>query len=856
MPDTPYSVITISAVCLLLYGTSLALVRFDVISGDLRRKILNILLLISALVAGSIGLILAISVNFKINLPATNKLLVWHVDFGVALLLIALFHFLHHLNYYRNLFNNTSNQLTDKNKSISLSSHIHTGFRPGFNLKGLPFSLGFTAIAAQLILIRELLFIFNGNELTIGTILANWMLLTATGAFLRQKYSQPVTLKKILTGLLILAIIPLAILFILYRFRDVIVPVGLLPSLGQIFAGTVLLLSPFCLLSGWLFTEISKYLSNKTGDNAISHTYGWETIGSIVSGLLCSMILVFLFEPFQNLAIILIINTILLFLIVRKEIFNQKKKFFYLALAATFGFVTLIANPDSITIRYLYPDQEVLFFEDTPYGKLVITDQAGQLNFFDNNTLLFTTNNIITNEETVHYALLQRKHVKNVLLIGGSITGVAEECLKYPLQRLDCVELNPRIPGFGKRLSRLPDDPRFRLFSGDARVIMKKRIHEISRLSEDNKSLFKKQDSLRYDAVILNVPEPSTLQINRFYTYEFLSKCKNLLTEHGTVSLSLMSTADYVGDDALKIQSTLYQTLKALFRNVLVIPGEKNFFLASDDTLTARVASLGAKRGIETEYVNEYYLDDISVKQRSEAIMKRISVAAPLNFDFEPVGCFRQMHYWLSFQGNINFYILFIPVLLLLVFAGIRSGGTTIALFSAGLVSFSLEIILILTFQVIYGYAYIATGIFITFFMAGLATGVFFARRFPKKCTYKMLVIAEVASVCIILLSIASIFTFKQSQLPDSLVYSIFSVLIVCIAMITGVQFHVVSVLKKGDLHQVAASSYSADLIGSAAGALLVNAWIVPALGLMSALYIIAGINALVILVMLLKKQI
>ena len=43
--------------------------------------------------------------------------------------------------------------------------------------------MGFTAIAAQVILIRELLTSFSGNELAIGIFFANWLLLEALGGF-------------------------------------------------------------------------------------------------------------------------------------------------------------------------------------------------------------------------------------------------------------------------------------------------------------------------------------------------------------------------------------------------------------------------------------------------------------------------------------------------------------------------------------------------------------------------------------------------------------------------------------------------------------------------------------------------
>jgi spermidine synthase len=856
MPDTPYSVFTISVICLLFYGLSLAFIRFGVISREWQRKFWNSLLLISIFIAGSIGLLLAVTINFKINLAVTDKLLVWHVDFGIALVLISIFHFVHHIRYYRNLFRKNGNADFVKENHSSGQSFKHPAYKLGFNLKRLPFSLGFTAMATQLILIRELLAVFNGNELTIGIVLANWMLLTGSGAFLHRKSQNQVSLKGIMTGLFALAIIPVITLFLLYWLRNKVLPVGSLPGMGQIILGTAVLLAPFCLFSGWLFSAVSVYLSNTLKENAISLTYGLETLGSIASGILCSMILFFLFEPFQNMAIVLLFNSIILFLISRKEIYSVRKKFhLYLSIGVFTGLITLIANLDKNAMQYLFPEQKIISFTDTPYGKLVVTEQSGQLNFYDNNTLLFTTNNIAANEETVHYALLQRAVTGNVLLVGGSISGVAVECLKYPLKRLDCVEFNPHILRIGTTYSRLPADPRLKTFSGDVRVLMKKALHEKSVLLSQVNRGHRQTDSLSYEAIILNIPGPSTLQLNRLYTYEFFGMCKNLLDENGIVTLSLMSTADYVGDAALKIQSTMYQTLKSVFKNVLVIPGDKNFFLASDGPLTASVAMLAAKQGIENEYVNEFYLDDISLEERSSAIMKRISVAAPLNLDFEPAGCYRYLHYWLSYQGNFRFYALVVPLIILLLFAAVRSAGTTVALFSAGFSSFSLEIILILTFQVIYGYVYIATGIFITLFMAGLAPGVWLARRFSYKSKYKTLVLLQIISGCIILLSVACIYAFRHLPIPTIPVHVIFSILIAVMAMITGAQFHVASVIKSGNIQQVAASSYSADLLGSAAGALLVNAWIVPSLGLVTSLLVVAGINASAIVLMLVKKH-
>ncbi|HTY57959.1 MAG TPA: hypothetical protein VMF59_04040, partial [Bacteroidota bacterium] len=45
-------------------------------------------------------------------------------------------------------------------------------------------ALGMTSLTTQVILLREFVSVFQGNELVIGAVLASWMMLTGAGAFL------------------------------------------------------------------------------------------------------------------------------------------------------------------------------------------------------------------------------------------------------------------------------------------------------------------------------------------------------------------------------------------------------------------------------------------------------------------------------------------------------------------------------------------------------------------------------------------------------------------------------------------------------------------------------------------------
>lgn len=49
-------------------------------------------------------------------------------------------------------------------------------------MKPALFALGFSAVITQLTLMRELLCVYSGNELVVGVVLGNWLLLTGLGA--------------------------------------------------------------------------------------------------------------------------------------------------------------------------------------------------------------------------------------------------------------------------------------------------------------------------------------------------------------------------------------------------------------------------------------------------------------------------------------------------------------------------------------------------------------------------------------------------------------------------------------------------------------------------------------------------
>jgi len=83
---------------------TLFLSQKQIIKKVTHRRIWNVLLLITFLVSCLFGLLLVIQINYNFAMDIFRTILYWHVQFGIAMSFIAIFHFLWHLKYYLNMF--------------------------------------------------------------------------------------------------------------------------------------------------------------------------------------------------------------------------------------------------------------------------------------------------------------------------------------------------------------------------------------------------------------------------------------------------------------------------------------------------------------------------------------------------------------------------------------------------------------------------------------------------------------------------------------------------------------------------------------------------------------------------------
>lgn len=703
------------------------------------------------------------------------------------------------------------------------------------HLKFSVFVVGLTTMVTQIILLRNLLSVFSGNELVVGIILANWMIITSIGAYVgRYILKSETKIKLIIFGHLILGLLPLLLSFLIFYLRNSIYSPGKIINIYEIFVSTFVLLLPFCFSAGLLFTVFSSVLSSLKKSNVIRKVYAIEAIGAMVGGILFNFIFIFLFDNFFSLKILMMINfgaAIFLYFTSERSISNILAGLGFIAIAG----IILMTDFKGMAYNKLFPAQELIEQMDTPYSNLAITESSGQFNFYQNGIPLFSTDDVISNEESVHYAMLQHHNPKNVLLISGGISGTIDEILKYNVASIDYVEADPGLITLGtKYVKNIQKNAKVNIINQDAR-------------------LFLKDYDKKYDIVLINLPDPSNTFLNRYYTIEFIEELKQRISTSSVVSLNLSASANYLSKESRDLHTALFTTLKLVFENVIIIPGQKNYFLASDGNLSSEISSLCEKRNITNEFINHYFIDDDLIKERQNTIVSAISDKIIINYDFLPAMYLLQLKLWfkkISFNLILGFLISLVIIVLILP----RLHFINLGMFTTGFSATSLEILMLVAFQAIYGYVYFMIGIFITIFMGGLAFGSLFLYKYFKVSFKNYSLIQYLIGIFAIITPILFL-GIKTNNLASFVVHSIFILLMLINGTLTGLQFSFAAKLRYASISKTAAGTYGSDLLGSAIGALLAAALLIPFFGLIKACLIIAILNFITGLIVLYKTS-
>jgi len=702
---------------------------------------------------------------------------------------------------------------------------------------------GIYSVLGQVVILRELNVAFYGIELIYLLSFTFWLLGTAVGVTLGQRTYTP-TENNILSLFLLSAFLLIADIVFIRGSRNFLggVQGGYLPFSMQI-TGLIISLLPIGLLSGLSFQWTAKRFISE--NRTLAKAYAIESAGGIVGGLSSTL---FLNLGISNFLIALICSALCVLTVIyysfrfRKSLVKYVSLFLLALIIFSFAFSHQL-DMELTSWNYF----GLIESKDTPYNRVTITSSGEQINIFEDGVLSYETQSV-TAEEFVQLAALQTTDLDNVLVLGGGFEGIISELLKLHVKKIDYVEINESLLSILKK--SLPAELTNSLKSKKVNIIF-----------DDPRKFL--QNHYRYNVILVGMPEPMSLQNNRYYTKQFFSQCFNSLNEKGIIAFKIPSSENIWTKQLNERNSGIFNALKSSFKNILVLPGVTNLFVASKSELTTDTKVLTDRfnqRNLDTKLVSPQYINYIFTNDRFTEIRNLVSSSTTsANSDFQPVCFSYTISIWLSkffpnltfsenplllinkFGSSILFYIIFIFLLgMILVIKKSQSVKIIFLVFAAGFIGMILEVILILLYQNDNGILFRDIGLLLMAFMIGLTLGSFLIDKLFKilKNQIKTKVwigrLLFIGFALLIILIYLGISYALVSNLP-----TIFIAILLDGIFVSGI-FAFTSLYEVEDQRKVISPLYSADLIGGCTGSLIASLILIPIQGYFYSLIFIA----------------
>ena len=737
------------------------------------------------------------------------------------------------------------------------------------------FVLGLTSIISQLVIIREAIINFYGNELFIGLAIGFWLIWVSIGSLsLPQLFSKPNSLKVLVFCHFITPFVLFGEIILFRLNRLLLANSGQTPdfilSLGYLF----LIIAPLCLILGLQFVMAAKtVITNVQKESSrlkrivewirekffvqqkikitylVSQGYFYEALGLVIGGLLFSFIFVRL-DSINLFFVLAIINIgILLMLIIFTWLTPDVSSFFI-----------------NKTNNWRFANQKLVKSVNTRFGQIAITQTGDQYNFYESGLFIGSTQENFFKEELIHFPLLYHSSPKQILLIGGGFNGVINEILKYPVEKIYYLELDPQLitlvqPYLSPELLVAQKDPRVNIVFDDA-------IH------------FLKTSDQSFDIVIVNLPNPSTVLINRFYTINFFERIKEKLNQDGILEIYLSSSANYFSPGLEDLATSVFRRLDQTFDNLVVLPEDNILYLASQAKINYNPWQL-LKRynqyGLNNQLVTKDYIYYRLTNERvAQALDNFKADSTPeINADIQPVGYWHQNLFWFSSHYpkitkslgilskiTLGRLVIFSLIMFFIIFYSldvlvkkkerILATLTTIPEFSM----LSVEIIFLFLFQIIYGYLYYQLSLIITVLLTGIGVSTWLANflvlRGKVKYSYLIRLYFYI-SLYFIFLVLIILFLPQALELP-----AVFYWLVFMAGFLGGMEFPMVNkfyLQLKLEPDKKTGTIYSADSLGSSLGAIIATIFLLPILGIWQTVVFLALVNILAFLGLFFLRQ-
>jgi len=623
----------------------------------------------------------------------------------------------------------------------------------------LVFGLGFFALLTQTLLLREFLTAFEGNELGIAAFFGSWFLWIAAGALVGRGGG----------ARLVASFAPLTLLYLpayllehslVTHVRELagVAAYELFPY-GRMFVLSLLTNAPVSFVTGFLFTLACRAWGTAgepgrdgTGAGAPSHVYVFETLGGAAGGVAVTALLA---AGVPSPTVFLVASLVL----ASGVAVSRRGPATLRILPAIAIAAALVAGLGEVWAQRDAAGAWGRLLPRESYGGRFATAQASYLHGEREGQFLVMCGGGVTEalpdaehaREIAAISLAQHPDAARVVVVGPGALAISLAFLEVP--RIRSVTWLPPDPEYPAEVMRvLP--PRFR----DAAARLDAPGRDIRAWLAD--------DGPPVDLVLLDLPDATTLVLNRYFTREFFAEIADRLSPGGVVGIRISGGANFLGGELAILGSAALATIESQFRVTALKPGDETWIFASMSegpiespaALRDRFASIeGASELFPPDAILSLFPPDRIAFQRAKyrEAVEQAGAEFLVNTDDRPKALFFAMLVALREAGvrglaagsrtilgatipiAVAAILAFVVVrLLYLGLSGLRAerrrgrgfeAGVLVG--SAGVSGMSLGILLMFAYQSRFGSLFLDVGLVSALFMAGSFVGSLAAVR-------------------------------------------------------------------------------------------------------------------------------
>lgn len=700
------------------------------------------------------------------------------------------------------------------------------------------FAAGAVSILAQTVLLRELMAMAHGTEVTLGFGLAAWVLGGAAGsAAASNLWPRGGGAQGLALCFTVAAILALTSLAFLRGFGSL---AGYLPGQGVSVSHLALMaliaMAPLGSAFGAAYVFGVRHLENLGCRRPAGRAYWAEAAGCLAAGGAFTFLLAFVLTGAGAMLAVAASCWGAAALLFRWK--TARAMAFLMAVMASALLLFGQRRIDRAIQAWAFPGYHLASSASSPYGQTVTAVRQGQRDVFHNGYPVFHYPMLPSpdDEELAAWGLLHAEHIGDVLLVGGA--GALPLLLGSGAARVAYAQQDPAL---AQAINKAASASGTSFFSRA----------EIELIKTDGRVSIENSPG-GYDLIIISLPMPASLSLNRYYSREFFATVHRALRPGGAVVLGLCGSQAAMEGIRAELAGTVMAAMAQASSRVEVIPGETVYLVGlksgtavPEKVMAKRLKERGAALNIFSPNHLRQRLEDIRL--RRAGVEDRLRGCEP-NLDLRPKALAAGIILWqktfspgwAEAYGFLARQARWLWLLLAVLFFGprLRHGG---AAFTAGAAAMGLQALCLWGLQIGSGVLYQWIGLGNALFMAGTALGAWLHTVWPPAKSAKI-AFWESASA---LLALAFLAGQAWLRIP-------FWGYLPCSALagaILGLEFPALvsdKAAEHGSMESaVAGRLYSFDLAGGFFSALAAGVVLIPAWGMVQTTAFMAGIKLL-----------